>query len=83
MSDAILDEYLNKIKEQVTLQSSYDDIKQLIKNDSPITGPYIDDKANIVYLRKKYTKAKEIMFELPTIKNLHKVVVGQEVINKN
>ena len=26
---------------------------------------------------------KEIMFELPTIKNLHKVVVGQEVINKN
>ena len=26
---------------------------------------------------------KEIMFELPTIKNLHKVVVGQDVINKN
>ena len=26
---------------------------------------------------------KEIMFELPTINNLHKVVVGQDVINKN
>ena len=26
---------------------------------------------------------KEIMFDLPTINNLHKVVVGQDVINKN
>jgi ATP-dependent Clp protease ATP-binding subunit ClpX len=82
----ILNEPKNALTKQYKKLFSMENVELEFRDDAieAIALKAIERKTGARGLRSiMELSLKDIMFELPTINNLHKVVVGQDVINKN
>jgi len=82
----ILNEPRNALTKQYKKLFSMENVELEFRDDAieAIALKAIERKTGARGLRSiMELSLKDIMFELPTINNLHKVVVGQDVINKN